>query len=422
MRMNPNAINLSRLIPPRFSSRFPRGYVNNVAGWGIPSESLHGELPDGTKKLLTLDLDFGDTCRLSCPHCFRKSSLLDSGNAAPLSLDEYREILSAAKDLGLESVKVLGAGEPFEEPLILELLQLLSELHVQPAVFTKGHVLGSDALASRTFSHRGISTAEELVSRLRDLQVSILLGFNSFSHDEQDRFVGRQGHTMDGQRYSSLRDAALVRLFQAGFSDYREGQPTHLALINAPLTPRTLSEAFSIYEWGRLRNIYTLACPTTYSGLGRAELHREKMNHDFQAYISDLEDLYVKIYIWNIETGLMTRTAFELEGVSLYPGCHPCNQVAAGMYISRRGKIVRCPGRDDDQWVIATDVRESALRDIWCGSENYRLACLGKYNYHCIARDGILFDSPASFYDSIKERVLDATSTISTNTTVRDND
>ena len=60
-------------IPEIFKELFPETFVNNVYGWGIPEDELHGKLFDGTYKLLSLDLDFGLKCSLSCPHCFQNN-------------------------------------------------------------------------------------------------------------------------------------------------------------------------------------------------------------------------------------------------------------------------------------------------------------------------------------------------------------
>lgn len=75
---------LSEKISPIFFDKgkgkiFPDNYVNNVMWWGnIPREELHSLLPDGTAKLLTMDVDIGDTCSLNCPHCFRRDPRFDT--------------------------------------------------------------------------------------------------------------------------------------------------------------------------------------------------------------------------------------------------------------------------------------------------------------------------------------------------------
>lgn len=396
---------LSQDIPVVFSDKFPDGYANNVDGWGIPATELHTKLPDGTYKLLTLDIDFGSECSLACPHCFRKSKLLNDPHQTPLTYNELLSYIKEAKELGLKSVKFLGAGEPFQIPEILPFLEDLHKLNIKAAIFTKGHVLGSDELAAKYFGKHGVAKADQLVEKLRKMDVSILMGFNSFRQDMQEAFIG--GSSAKIKDYVTLRDNALIKLVKAGFNEYIKGQATRLAMIAAPIKPENVAGIFEIYEWGRIRNIYVLSCPTTFSGLGKAELIREQEVHEFGKYIRDLEDLYVKIYVWNISKNLMTIEQFKREGSSLYPGCHPCNQVAAGLYITLKGKIIRCPGRDDPNWVIDENIRGKKLKDVWRNCQNYKLAeNENKFNFNCIARDTTFFKTYPQFYQHIKKRVI----------------
>lgn len=396
---------LSHHIPVIFPNKFPHGYINNVDGWGISATELHSKLPDGTYKLLTLDIDFGSECSLACPHCFRKSKLLNDPHQSPLSYEELLSYIKEAKELGLKSVKVLGAGEPFQIPELLPFLEDIHKLNIKAAIFTKGHVLGSDELTAKYFGKYGLIHADQLADKLRKMDVSILLGFNSFKSDVQEAFVG--GASAKVKDYVILRNKALIRLVNAGFNEYVTGKATCLAMIAAPIKPENVEEIFEIYEWGRRRNIYVLSCPTTFSGLGKAELIREHEAHEFNKYIKDLEDLYVKIFSWNISNNLMTIKQFIREGCSLYPGCHPCNQVAAGFYITLKGKIIRCPGRDDTSWVIDENIRGKKLKDVWRDCQNYKLAANEKkFNYRCIARDTTFFKSYPQFYQQIKKKVL----------------
>lgn len=398
--------NSSRLssIPIVFEEKFPKSYINDVEGWGIGKEALHSRLEDGSYKLLTLDIDFGENCSLACPHCFRKSEALESDDP-PLSFDEILDIIKEAKDLGLQSVKFLGAGEPLENPEILPFLEELKRLDIIPAIFTKGHVFGSDLLTETYYGKLGIKTSQDLIEELKNLNASILFGFNSFHNYVQENFVGIKNSIL--KNFVQLRDNALYNLYKFGFNDYHPAKATKLALIAAPIKPENIHEILGIYIWGRRRNMYVLSCPTTYSGLGKKEYERQK-KMKFSEYIEELKKLYVDIYIWNIKYGLISVDQFKEEGVSLYPGCHPCNQVAGGFYITLKGKVIRCPGRDSEDFIEYSDIRKrKSLKDVWEKSQNYNLAAqTDKFNYHCIARDGFFFSDPGSFYSDIYERVL----------------
>ncbi|MBD3355439.1 radical SAM protein [Candidatus Woesearchaeota archaeon] len=402
-------------VPIVFEEEFPSGYKNNVAHWGnFAKEELHQKTAEGLEKLLHLDIDFGNSCSLRCPHCFRRDDRFDSAkDQGFLNEDEIKDYLLEAKSLGLQSVKFLGRGEPFENPKFLGFLEWLTNNEIHAAIFTKGHVIGSDELAKKYNSQYEVNSGQELADRLKELDISVLLGFNSFDREMQESFVGIDKSPI--KDYVELRDNALTRLVKAGLNEYSAGEPTRLAMISAPIKPENIDEIFEIYKWARKRNIYALSCPSTNSGKGIDETERVRQHEEF---MDNLRDLYTNIYIWNIENNLMTLEQFKEEGVSLYPGCHPCNQTAAGMYLTLSGKVVRCPGRADNKSTFSDDIRKQGLKNVWINSENYRRA-QGKikspegndFNYHCPARDWTDDDGhksiPADFYQEIKNRVID---------------
>jgi len=393
---------LSKLIPVIFADRFPNGYQNNVAWWGnISREELHSCLPDGTAKMLTMDVDIGNTCWLNCPHCFRRDDRVDTVKN-PLTHEQIVGCVREAKKLGLKQIKILGRGEPFQNSRFLEFLEEMTDLGIGVAVFTKGHVLGSDELAVKYNSHRNIHTALELVQRVKELNVSILLGFNSFDKRMQEAFTGvdkfSPRHPL--KKYVEFRDQALNNLVRVGFNDFIEGEATRLAMIAAPIKPENVDEIFDIYTWARVRNIYMLSCPTTESGKGEDEVARTM---GFADYPSRLEELWAQIYTWAIERDLIPLETFKRDGVSLYPGCHVCNQTSAGFYLNLSGQVIQCPGRVE---VFSEDIRKEGLRQVWTNCANYRRAKNGKkFNYHCVARDGHSLHT--SFYRNIEARVLE---------------
>lgn len=412
--MNDSKNFLSEKIPIIFKNKkntkiFPDDYINSVQYWGnISKEKLHSCLPDGTAKLLTIDLDIGDECSLRCPHCFRRDSRFDTSNNL-LNYNDIIKYVKEAKELGLKEIKILGRGEPFQNKEFLKFLIECTKLDIGVSIFTKGFVLGDDNLAKLYNSNYGINSAEELVETLSKLKVSILLGFNSFDHYIQDNFVGANNSCI--KNYSSLRDNALVLLTKYGFNKYIPKKATRLALITAPIKPENVDDVFDIYKWGRLRNIYVLSCPTTVSGKGIDEFKRsvdfyqKGSNNPYVSYVYALEDLYSKIYIWNIKSNLIKKDSLKIDDISMYPGCHVCNQIAAGFYLNLSGQINQCPGRCDLSTIYCKDIRNAkSLKDVWINSLNYKRAkYTTKFNYGCVARDG--HSIPFDFYKNIYNKV-----------------
>lgn len=391
-------------IPVIFDQEgFPTTYINNVIGWGIPEDELHEKLPDGTYRMVTMDIDFGVKCSLSCPHCFQ-SNQVPYKSKKQLSWDETIKIIDQAKELGLKYVKIIGAGEPFENTKILDLLIELDKRNIHSAIFTKGHVIGSDELVKKYFRERGIYTSEELVDVLFKLKTSILLGFNSFDRKIQNVSVGvGQKHQLSN--YVDLRNKALLLLTKKGYNDFKPNTPTRLSLVVAPFKPENIDCVFDIYKWGNLRNIYVAACPTTSSGKGHKELSREERK-DFDIYIEKVKDTYIDIYKWALSTGAIKKEDFIKYGVSLYPGGHPCNQVAGGFYIKLDGSAYICPGNDTEKFFISNDVVKTPLKDIWINSPNYELAGQKKFNFGCLARRESFFADYPDFYNDVFKKVM----------------
>lgn len=390
-------------IPVMFDY-FPDDYINNVEGWGISKEKLHAKLEDGSYQLQTLDIDYGNTCSLRCPHCFKKSFLQNKPDSPDLSHEELMDIIYQAKLLGLKSIKILGAGEPFENENFLRFLEEVSALGIHTCVFTKGHVLGDDKLACKYNRIYGIHTAKELVKKLYTLKTSILLGFNSFLREVQLNYCGLVGS--DKFDYYLYRNQALTNLISEGFNAYTPGEATRMALIASPYKLENIEEVVELFQWGRLRNIYVVTCPSTLSGNGHREVNRFVSQYSIDYFLEKSIELYTNIYIWSIKRNLVKYDEFVEDGVSLYPGAHPCNQVAAGMYIIIDGKVVRCPGNDSSQNIICEDIRKESLKNVWMNSSNYSFAQDETlFNAHCIARDAELF-SMDTFYNRIYNNVI----------------
>ena len=356
-----------RSIPniPIVYKTFPSNYVNDINGWAFDRNTVTKH----AGALLTLDIDFGDTCTLNCPSCFRKNNIVDGFTEKTLNFDDLKKIIIDAKKLGLRTVKFLGAGDPFENFRFLEFLRFLYTESIIPLIFTKGHVIGDDELVKKYFSYLGIHTGQDLVAELDKCNVSIMLGFNSFDDKTQAKLVGAP------VSYVQARNKTLLLLVENGFA---KPNPTRLALALNPVTKQNLHEAYDIYEWGRRRNFYVIATPTMVSGRAKKSATRKAINPSDD----ELIELYFRIYSFNIENGLQTLEQIEREGISSYAGGHPCNQVSTGLYVTLGGTVLSCPG----DVAVEGDVWENSIEKIWKKSSNYGRR--GVFNNKCIAKDG----------------------------------
>ena len=367
-------------IPKKFEGQFPADYQNKIQYWGFFTRE---ELEVNKGKLLMMDIDFRRYCSLNCASCFRKSNIVDDVNEGDLSYDELLAVIDGAKEFGLQSLKICGAGEPTQDSRFLQFARDITERDIGLAVFTKGQVLGSDEEARR-FNHRyGIENAQELCDELYKLKVSFMLSFQSFYTEVQDALVGEEGHAL-------VRNQALENLVRAGFN---EPNPTRLCLCNAPITKTNYDEVFDIYVYARERNIYPVIAVSMVSG--------KQLDDEF-IYKIDLTDeqkvdLWTRVYSWNIERGVQTLEDIRREGISAMPGSHPCNQVAAGLYVTANGNVVGCPGYT----TIEGSVKDRSIGEIGETSQNKRRA--GTFNCGCPPKEGKTI--PTDLYDKVLDNL-----------------
>ena len=356
--------------------------LSNVRYWGFIGEE---DIVRDAGRLLMLDVDFGRECSLQCPTCFRRKSALDDSNDPDLTFDELVGIIQEARDLGLREVKICGAGEPFENPDLLRLARQLSEWDIGLSVFTKGHVLGDDALAARVFARDGVKNAYSLASELFELKTSILVSFQSFKPEIQDKLVGNiSGHT-------DRRNRSVEILSEVGFN---KCWPTRMALCVNPITKDNYDEIFDIYVYCRERNFFPAVAALMVSGKQFNSRYLEGID------VSDEDKvrLYVRIYKYNIESGIQSFETILKQGISALAGVHPCNQIASGLYLTCNGNVVSCPG---DATRIIGNMRKAPLSEIWHKSDNYKRR--GTFNCGCPPKSGKTI--PLGFYSSVLENL-----------------
>jgi MoaA/NifB/PqqE/SkfB family radical SAM enzyme len=377
-------------IPVLFECMMPKGFRNDVNGWTF-TEAEVAEAAKG-HQLLTLDIDMGMStgkeksrrivggCSLGCPHCFRRQQGFTTQGY--MGVEELFSHLREAKKLGLRSVKLIGPGEPLEEAGLLWFLKELRSLGITPLIFTKAHVLGDDALCMKIHGMDGVQLATEL----EKLGVSLLVGATSFIPGAQDFDVRKQG-------YHAKRNLALERIVAAGFTKFKPGEATRLALVCTPVTPRNLGEIFDMYVWARQRNIQPVMAPTMIAGKALDTL--SSLLNDGKALASE----YAKILVWAVQHNVMTLGQLLKHGVPAYAGGAWCNQVAVGLFVRGDHKVLRCPGDDIS---IQGDLRVQTLEEIWLNSENVRKHA-GQFNNGCPPKEGKSF--PAGFFEEVLERV-----------------
>lgn len=397
-----------RLVPEVFPL-FPSDFRLQPLDWALTEEIVRrpdttiqcGDRQQTIRPIGTLDVEFLSNklvalargghidlvkdypCGLRCPGCFSEDAVYGDTERL-MTWQEVMEVIDDARRMGLTSVKFLGPGELFQNPDLFAILGAFEERALPISIFTKGAELGDDDLARSWYGKDSITSAKDLVERIaRYTTVRILLGFNSFFPDIQDRMVGsfhkagnyRLEHGVFGNRgvgdYTTKRDMALAYLGEAGFSDPARGQ--RLTLVNTPVGLDRTEEVAAMYVWGARRNIPVVIGPTMESGPKSLVLLRRDKRLDPRH--EQLVELYMAVYSRVIDERIMTLDRVLAEGVSAYAGTAPCNQVANGLFLRLNGQVQLCPGKSDAS-AIYGNVHERSIIDIWVDSPNYALGRL----------------------------------------------
>ncbi|MFH1401000.1 MAG: radical SAM protein [Nanoarchaeota archaeon] len=422
------------LVPPTYhANQFPRGFELRPADWALTPDVIDRKpviaTIDGEQRVIRpiseLDLEFLSNhvielaqkgmidlqtnyqCGLNCAGCFSQEGIYSDVN----NLMRWQDILDVVRDaqqIGLAGVKFLGPGELLQNPDLFDILDALEEIHMPISIFTKGVELGDDDAATMIFGNQGIRSAKDLVQRVYEYDcVRILLGFNSFDPERQDRMVGSYNATanyevVDGvftrrgvMHYTAKRNQALINLTRAGFNDPARGQ--HLSLIAAPVGLDQGAEVAAMYRWAAERNMPLVIAPTMESGPRALSLLRynSKLDPGHELLI----DLMVGVYSTAVENGILSMEQIRHEGISAYPGSSPCNQVANGLYLRLNGRIQICPGRSDEK-VIFGNVHHTNIAKLWVKSANYGRGATS--NNWCPAKENGM---PQAIQEIVMERL-----------------
>lgn len=394
-------------IPVQFVSEFPEDFVLNNDGWRFSEEEMKEKLPDGTRKLLTLDLTippedysrkvnqgksegltersykyYGMICPNNCPGCFEKFPLKNP----VLTWQEIADIIEQAVDLGLKTARFLGLGEIFTNPDLFMILDFFKEKNIKLSIFTKGAELGDDELSIR---YQGMGS-EELCRKIASYDnVYILMDCRTL-----DKEKANSGTHSISRNYIKARTRAIERLCDLGLNRWPRQR---LTLQTNPVLMDNIDEVVEIFKWGAVRNLPVRICPTMISGRGQ-KLVKISQTETFKR---KLKDVGFEVYKYLIESGIMTLEEVKKEGVSNYIGTTPCCAVVSGMFIRKDGTVAVCTGNDSEKFIIDNNIRKKSLKDIWKGSMNYKMEPV--FNNRCIAKDGITI--PYDFYDFVLEKL-----------------
>jgi len=276
-----------------------------------------------TGQLLLLWLEICPYCHLNCGFCFNHGGRV-AKSPDWLTINDYYKIIDEFVFLGGKYLGIPGYGEPFHTNnlnLTLNILKYALQKGIKSYVFTTADLINV-----------------ELALQLKELDITLMVKFNSFNEEAQDQLVGNIG-------YTSKRNKALDILIKFGFNKPQldeEGVMTQLAFVTS-IVPENSEEVAKIWEYCLKNNIFPDIDTLLPKGRGKD-------------YTTSSAESIQKIF-WTL-TGTEVKSPTYING--------HCDRTMYGLYINYKGEIFPCLGcKGENGNKISLGHVEGGLAQAW---------------------------------------------------------
>ena len=292
--------------------------MGNCAGSIVPRFS-NAEIADAVShgKRLTMEVEFNSECSFRCAYCYAGTGPTING----MSLKEWEGVLRQAKDLGCGLVVILG-GEPMLYRDLFHMIGIIRGMGMEAEIFTNGTNMTAEA-----------------ARRLFDLDVKVVLKFNSLDAARQDLLAGRPGA-------NSLILKALDNLKSAGYPD--KGGKLGITTV---VCRQNYDELPKIWRWIREMGAYPYFEMLTPQGSASG-------NESLTVEPVSARILFEKLAVIDREFGFEWTPQPPLAGNECLRHCYSC-------VVKPDGRVYPCVGVD----ITVGNVREARLGDIIRESE-----------------------------------------------------
>ncbi|OQB06668.1 MAG: pyrroloquinoline quinone biosynthesis protein PqqE [bacterium ADurb.Bin212] len=305
----------------------------------------HGLERKNTGNLQSLWIEFPGWCNLACSYCYacggEKLRVEDL-----MTRDDYVKILDEAKEMGVDSIGVPGAGEPFvpaNRELTMWFLQQCAEHGMYVTLFTTGQFI-----------------TEDLAHELYGLPVELMLKGNSLDPSTQDKFVSspkaEKPKVIHG--YGAARNRAIEILMAAGFNNEVScrkmwERKSRMALVTSIMTGAD----------GELSNYNEMAQLLRFCRNNNVIFDCDSLLKRGRGASCDLceEDARIKAKLTELQNIDATEYDTHWELSQSYVGT-VCDRYMHHMYINQYGEIRPCIGAMD---VNLGNIKNSSLPEAW---------------------------------------------------------
>jgi len=267
-------------------------------------------------EILCMRLDTNYNCNLRCIYCYSYSE--EKVTSLPLPIEDVKDIIDQACELGLRSIVYLGGGEPTLYPRFLNLVEYMANKDIIPVIFTNGILMDRNT-----------------VRNLYDLNASVIVKFDGFE-ETQEKLTGKGTY--------KLIHSGLEELLKAGFADKCDDNYTRLGIAPC-LCTINYDEIPQIWRFARKNNIFPDVEKATVVGNATADI-----SLSFEQ-VKELANTLMEID--KNEFGVYWDTPYSsIIG-------HSCYIYLSGIHVTANKEVSLCP-----EMPPISSLKEKTLKDI----------------------------------------------------------
>ncbi|MFE7117240.1 radical SAM protein [Streptomyces sp. NPDC057654] len=193
--------------------------------------------------ILSICVSTTSACNIRCWYCYALGN--KKRNPSQLSVDEYRNLIDQAVDLGARTMIVCGDGEPTYDPALTDIVRHAVSRELMPVIVTNGTIMGNDRVSKHLHGLDG----RELTQFLSDSGASLLVKLETLDPKLYESIVNVRGAW---EKF----EAGVDRMMAAGFGDTWEqpdGTYTRMSFTGIA-TKENVDSVPTMKQWARDHN------------------------------------------------------------------------------------------------------------------------------------------------------------------------
>lgn len=291
-------------------------------------------------RITFLSLETDPICNAKCLYCFSGPELGKFPNNS-LTLEEYKNIIKQAKELGAKTISFPGIGEPTLDKNLKPLIEFINKIGFISVIYTNGFI------------------EKDMADFFYKNNVSLIVKIDSLNKERFERLVG-----LPFEIYKK-RLNYLVNLYESGIEKKDKFSIVRLA-ANTVVTYINKEDIKEIADFCKSSHI-------KYFVAELAKVGDAKKNWGIltKGQTDDLYKIAKKYNTWISSAILDNR----------------CGLFSHGITIDVNGDLVGCPTA---RWIRLGNTRKSSLKDL---IKIYRQKVYSEKEHYCLARELSLKES-----------------------------